>query len=159
MLKSRAKREWSPSPTWSPHTAAWPGCLSHLPHPSLIQESTSCLPSLPGRKSEECRATAPKSSPGQRTSSAGRFCPLRLGPAPQLGGLSSCLPRLPPSCFILCLRLGFPQGRAGFSCCPGGTLSLSLGTSTNFFFLIFVYLAVRSLVMPCRIFSLRHLNS
>lgn len=64
-LMSRTKREWIPSPTGSPHTAAWLGCLLHLPHPSLIQESTSCLPSLPGRKSEECRATAPapESSP------------------------------------------------------------------------------------------------
>ena len=58
-LRSRTKREWSPSPTGSPPTAAWPGCLLYLPHPSLIQESTFCLPSLPGRKSDECRATAP----------------------------------------------------------------------------------------------------
>ena len=55
---------------------------------------------------------APESSPGQRTSSAGRFCSLRLRPTPQLGGLSSCLPRLPPSCFILHLWLDFPSGKS-----------------------------------------------
>ena len=104
----------------SPHSSL--AGVSLIPAPPLSDSRVHLLSAKFARKEVRGMSGHGSGSPAQpcqRAASAGRsagssWAPLGLllGSAPQPGGLSSCLPRLPPSFFILCLWLGFPLGKS-----------------------------------------------